>query len=116
MAHGLLVSLVSAAATVAEYALITSFLRLDLPFWKLVTAWTTGWVSFLVPLPGGLGALEASQVSVLGLFGVSAAVAVSVALIMRAHGPLDRRPGFAAGGQGCPKHLDPKPKSPPYNK
>ncbi|MGE5072123.1 MAG: lysylphosphatidylglycerol synthase transmembrane domain-containing protein, partial [Anaerolineae bacterium] len=83
MLSGLVVSLLSAAATVAEYALITSFLHLGLPFWKLVTAWTTGWLSFLVPLPGGLGALEASQVSVLGLFGVSAAVAVSVALVMR---------------------------------
>ena len=83
MIAGLLVSLVAAAATVSEYALITSFLHVHLPFWKLITAWTTGWLSFLVPLPGGLGALEASQVSVLGLFGISAAAALGVVLIMR---------------------------------
>jgi uncharacterized membrane protein YbhN (UPF0104 family) len=83
MVVGLLVSLLAAAATVSEYALITSFLHVRLPFWKLITAWTTGWLSFLVPLPGGLGALEASQVSVLGLFGISAAAALSVVLIMR---------------------------------
>ena len=57
-----LVSLLAAAATVSEYALITSFLNIGLPFWQTITAWTTGWLSFLVPLPGGLGALEASQV------------------------------------------------------
>ncbi len=83
MFAGLGVSLLAAAATVSEYALITSFLSISLPFWKLVTAWTTGWLAFLMPLPGGLGALEVSQVSVLGLFGVSAAAAISVALIMR---------------------------------
>jgi glycosyltransferase 2 family protein len=93
MTAGLLVSVGSAAVTVAEYALITSFLHLDLPFWKLVTAWISGWLSFLVPLPGGLGALEASQVSVLGLFGISAAAAVSVALVMRAR-------DFLIGGLG----------------
>ena len=83
MLAGLGVSLLAAIATVSEYALITSFLSISLPFWKLVTAWATGWLSFLMPLPGGLGALEASQVSVLGLFGISAAAAISVTLVMR---------------------------------
>ncbi len=83
MFAGLGVSLLAAVATVSEYALITSFLSISLPFWKLVTAWTSGWLAFLVPVPGGVGALEVSQVSVLGLFGVSAAAAISVTLIMR---------------------------------
>ncbi len=83
MMGGLLISLAAAAATVSEYALITSFLHISLPFWKLVTAWTTGWLSFLSPWPGGLGTLELGQVSVLGYFGVPAAAAVSVALVMR---------------------------------
>ena len=83
MLGGLLVSLLAAVATVSEYALVTSFLDVRLPFWELVTAWTSGWLSFLVPLPGGIGALEASQVSVLGLFGISAAAAISITLVMR---------------------------------
>lgn len=83
MLGGLLMSLLAAAATVSEYALITSFLRISLPFWKVITAWTTGWLAFLMPLPGGMGALEAGQVSVLGLFGISAATAISVVLVMR---------------------------------
>lgn len=83
MLAGFAVSLFAAAVTVSEYALITSFLSISLPFWKLVTAWATGWLAFLMPLPGGVGALEASQVSVLGLFGISAAAALSVTLVMR---------------------------------
>jgi glycosyltransferase 2 family protein len=79
----ILVSLIASVATVSEYALITSFLNVGLPFWQTATAWTAGWLSFLVPLPGGLGALEASQVYALGFFGISAASALSVTLLMR---------------------------------
>jgi len=83
MLAGASVSLLAAAATVMEYALITSFLHVGLPFWQTLTAWTAGWLSFLVPLPGGLGALEASQVYSLGFFGVSAASAIGVTLVLR---------------------------------
>lgn len=77
------VSLLGGAGTVVEYAFILSCLSIRLPFWQAVAAWTAGWLSFLVPLPGGLGALEASQVAALGLFGVSAAAAISVTLVLR---------------------------------
>ena len=80
----ILVSLLASAGTVSEYALITSFLNVGLPFWQTAAAWTAGWLSFLVPLPGGLGALEASQVFSLGFFGISAASAIGVTLLMRA--------------------------------
>jgi uncharacterized protein (TIRG00374 family) len=79
-----LVSLIAAFGMVSEYFLLTSFLQVHLFFWQTVAAWTAGWLSFLVPLPGGLGALEASQVFALGFFGVSAASAISVTLVMRA--------------------------------
>ena len=78
------VSLFAAGGMVSEYFLITSFLQVRLSFWQTVAAWTSGWLSFLVPLPGGLGALEASQVFALGFFGISAAPSISVALVMRA--------------------------------
>jgi glycosyltransferase 2 family protein len=80
----LFVSLIAAIGMVGEYFLMTSFLQVHLAFWQTVAAWTAGWLSFLVPLPGGLGALEASQVFALGFFGVSAASAISLALFMRA--------------------------------
>jgi hypothetical protein len=78
------VSFAPCALAVIEYAFITSFLGAGLNPWQTVAAWSAGWLSFLVPLPGGLGALEASQVLALGRFGVTAATAIGVTLLMRA--------------------------------
>ncbi|HLO33870.1 MAG TPA: lysylphosphatidylglycerol synthase transmembrane domain-containing protein [Anaerolineales bacterium] len=77
-------SLLAGAGMVGEYALIASFLRINLHGWQTLAAWTTSWLAFLVPLPGGLGALEASQVFTLGAFEISAALAIGVALLIRA--------------------------------
>jgi glycosyltransferase 2 family protein len=84
-------SLLSAAAIsvcagigmVGEFALIIKFLDIHLSPWQTVAAWTAGWLSLLVPLPGGLGALEASEVFALGVFGIPAALALGVTLVMR---------------------------------
>jgi uncharacterized protein (TIRG00374 family) len=77
-------SLAAGAGMITEYFLITSFLGIDLHHWQTVAGWATSWLSFLVPLPGGLGALEASQVFTLSAFGISAALALSVVLLIRA--------------------------------
>jgi hypothetical protein len=77
-------SILAGAGMVGEYALIISFLKIDLHGWQTLAAWTTSWLAFLAPLPGGLGALEASQVFMLGAFEVSAALAIGVALLLRA--------------------------------
>lgn len=77
------ISICAGIGMVTEFALITSFLGIELPFWQTVAAWTAGWLALLAPLPGGLGALEASEVFALGAFGVSAALALGVALVMR---------------------------------
>jgi uncharacterized protein (TIRG00374 family) len=78
------VSLLAGAGMITEYLLITSFLGIHLHSWQTVAAWTTSWLAFLVPLPGGLGSLEASQVFTLGAFGISAAMAIGVTLLIRA--------------------------------
>lgn len=77
------VSLLAGAGMLADYALMTSFLGIQLPFWKTVAGWTAGWLAFLFPLPGGLGVLEASQVFALGAFGIPAAAALGLAVLMR---------------------------------
>lgn len=77
-------SVAAGAGMVIEYMLITSFLGIELQSWQAIAAWTTSWLAFLVPLPGGLGTLEASQVVTLGLFGVPAALAIGVTLLIRA--------------------------------
>ena len=79
-----LVSVLAAIGLVIEYFLMLSFLHIELPVPQTIAAWTAGWLAFLIPLPGGLGALEASQVFALGTFGISAAAALSVTILIRA--------------------------------
>ena len=78
------VSVAAGIGMIGEYVLITSFLGVNLQSWQTIAAWTTSWLAFLVPVPGGLGSLEASQVFTLGAFGISAAVAIGVTLLIRA--------------------------------
>ncbi len=96
------VSVFAAICMVGEYFFITSFLRVDLLFSQTIAAWTAGWLAFLVPLPGGLGALEASQVFALGTFGVTAVSAISVTFLIRGRDLLIGGLGllFASGGVG----------------
>ena len=94
------VSLLAGAGMLVDYALMLSFLGIHLPFWNTMAGWTAGWLAFLLPLPGGLGALESSQVAALGLFGVPAALALGVVLLMRARDLLFGGLGLALAGQG----------------
>jgi glycosyltransferase 2 family protein len=94
------VSLLAGVCMLTEYALIASFLQINVHGWQIIAAWTASWLSFLVPVPGGLGALEASQVFALGVFQVSAASAISVTLIMRARDLLIGSLGLLFAGEG----------------
>jgi glycosyltransferase 2 family protein len=78
------ISVLAGVGMVGEFALIVKFLDIQLSSSQTIAAWTAGWLSLLAPLPGGLGALEASQVFALGIFGVPAALAIGVTLVMRA--------------------------------
>jgi uncharacterized protein (TIRG00374 family) len=94
------VSVLAAFGMVGEYFLITSFLHISLSFSQTIAAWTAGWLAFLVPLPGGLGALEASQVFALGAFGVSAASAIGVTFLIRARDLFIGGLGLLFAGRG----------------
>lgn len=99
----LAVSLLAGLGMLMDYGLMAFFMGIHLPFWKIVAGWTAGWLSFLVPLPGGLGALEASQVFALGTFDISAATAISVTLLMRARDLLVGGLGLVLAGPGIRK-------------
>ncbi len=77
-------SLVAWAGMGIEYLLILRYLHIDLTLWEAMAALTASLLAFLIPLPGGLGALEASQVLALGALGYPAASAISLTLLMRA--------------------------------
>jgi uncharacterized protein (TIRG00374 family) len=78
------ISLLSCFVMLAEYGLTILFLNVHLDFWQTLAALTALLVSFLMPLPGGLGALEASQVLVMNALGYPAAVGISLSLLLRA--------------------------------
>jgi len=97
------VSLLAAIGMVSEYFLITAFLQIDLTFSQTVAAWTAGWLAFLAPLPGGLGALEASQVFALGTFRIPAASAISVTFLIRGRDLFIGGLGLLFAGRGVIK-------------
>jgi uncharacterized protein (TIRG00374 family) len=93
-------SILGGAGMLLDYALMTSFLNIPLPFWKMTAGWMMGWISLVMPLPGGLGALEASQVYTLGKFGFTAASALSLTLVMRGRDILIGGLGLLLAGTG----------------
>jgi uncharacterized protein (TIRG00374 family) len=76
-------SILAWAGMALEYFLLASFLSAHLTAAQTLAALSAALLAFLVPLPGGMGALEASQVLALGAFGQPAAIAISLTLLMR---------------------------------
>jgi glycosyltransferase 2 family protein len=97
------VSVLATLGMVIEFFCITLFLGIHLSFWQTIAAWTAGWLTFLVPWPGGLGALEASQVFALGAFSISAVSAIGVTLLIRARDLLIGGLGLILAGHGAKK-------------
>jgi uncharacterized protein (TIRG00374 family) len=79
-----LVSMVSWLLMVAEYWLVLHFLGATLTAAQTIIALTAARVAILFPLPGGLGALEASQVLAMQLLGLDPAIGLSLSLLIRA--------------------------------
>lgn len=77
------ISTLSWALMLAEFYLMVSFLGASLTLGQLIALLTAARVAYLLPLPGGLGTLEASQVWALGLMGFNPAVGLSLSLLIR---------------------------------
>ncbi len=67
-----------------EYVYMLACLRADLDSSQALASLTVVRLSFLMPLPAGLGTLEASQVLAVSAFGLPAALGISLSLLMRA--------------------------------
>lgn len=93
------VSLLAVAGIVAEYVLMLGFLDIRLSALQVFAALTALQLAFLMPLPGGLGALEASQVFALGVFGHPASAAIGLTLVMRARDILNSGLGLLLAGK-----------------
>jgi glycosyltransferase 2 family protein len=94
------VSLLSVLGIALEYYLMVSFLGMRIDVMQTFASLTAMQVAFLMPLPGGLGALEASQVFALGVFGQPASAAISLTLLMRARDILNGGIGLLLTGRG----------------
>lgn len=94
------VSLLSILGIAVEYYLMVSFLGMQMNAIQIFAALTAMQAAFLMPLPGGLGALEASQVIALSAFGYPASAAISLTLLMRGRDLLNGSVGLLLAGRG----------------
>lgn len=81
---GLAFSLLSWLVLLVEYWLALRFLGLELEPAEVVVVVTAARLAILLPFPGGLGALEASQLLALSALGFSAAEGAAMGLLIRA--------------------------------
>lgn len=79
----LIFSLLSWVVMAFEYSLMARFLNISLDFWQLMTALTALQMTFMMPIPAGLGVMEFAQVFVIYSFGYSYALGISLSLLMR---------------------------------
>lgn len=79
----LLISVASWVLLIAEYALMLRFLDVSLTPVQTIAMLTAARVAYLLPMPSGLGALEAGQVFMLQLLGFAPAAAVGASLLIR---------------------------------
>jgi uncharacterized protein (TIRG00374 family) len=92
-------SLLSWGGMAAEYFMMAGFFQAHLTAEQTLAALTASLLAFLMPLPGGLGALEASQVYALTAFGHPAAIGIGISLLMRARDILNGGLGLLMAGR-----------------
>jgi uncharacterized protein (TIRG00374 family) len=91
----LLSSVIIWIAMIVEYWLLLEFLGASLNIPQTIIALTAARLAFLTPLPGGFGALEASQTLAIQALGFDPAIGISAGLLIRA-----RDVGFGLAGLG----------------
>lgn len=97
LALAILLSFVIWVALIGEYILLVRFLGIQLSPVQTVIALTLSRIAFLMPLPGGLGALEASQVWSMQIFGLDPALGITLSLVIRARDIISGGVGLVLG-------------------
>jgi uncharacterized protein (TIRG00374 family) len=83
---------------ILEFSLMLQFLGASLSLAQVLIALTAARLAFLLPLPAGLGTLEAGQVMAMGLIGVNPVVGISLSLLIRVRDVLLGGLGLWLGG------------------
>lgn len=79
-----LFSLLTWLLMIGEYWLMLTYLGVNLTLAQTIIGLTAIRIAFLLPLPGGIGSLEAAQILAFGAMGFEPAAAVSASLLIRA--------------------------------
>ena len=79
----LFISLLGWLVMVVEFGAMLTFLGADVSFLEAIIVLTGTRFAFLLPLPGGLGTVEAAQVLALTQLGFDPAVGLSASLLIR---------------------------------
>lgn len=82
-----------------EYWLMAQFILIDLTLWQALAGMTLLQIAFMFPLPAGLGAMEASQVFVMGAMGYPPAAGLTMSLLMRGRDMLIGGLGLVRAGR-----------------
>jgi glycosyltransferase 2 family protein len=83
MIAAIFVSALAMALIWVEYWLMARFLSINLTGLQAMAGLTLVQLAFMLPLPAGLGALEASQVFIFGAMGFPPAAGLTMSLLMR---------------------------------
>lgn len=111
MAALLVISIAGWVLAVLEYALMLRYLGVPAGFAGTISAMTAARIAFLLPLPAGLGALEASQVLAASMLGWGASTGVAVSLVIRARDTLLALLGLVIGSWAASPYRRHKPRS-----
>ena len=98
IAMALLVTLLSVVGMVVELWLLATMLKLPLGFLDVLSAFVVLRLAILLPMPAGLGAIEAGLVMAMTSLGLEPNAGLSLALVIRARDILFGVSGLAIGG------------------
>lgn len=95
---GAMLSFVIWVLMVFEFGLMMNYLGVQFNLVQILIALTAARIAFLLPLPAGLGTLEAGQVMAMGLIGVNPVIGISLSLLIRTRDILFGSAGLWVGG------------------
>lgn len=91
-------SLLSWLGLIGEFWLLTRVLELPLSFTDAATALVAARIAILLPLPAGLGALEASQALAMSSLGLDAGIGIAISVLLRSRDVAMGLSGLWLGG------------------
>jgi len=94
----LLLTVIALVLVAVDFWMIAETIGLGLTKTQTIGTMVMVYFAYLLPVPGGLGAIEAAVVLSFNTFGFSTAQALSVALIMRVRDTVQAAIGLALGG------------------